>query len=200
MRNWTIGRRMAAGYAVLIVLLVATAVVAVLALRASREDYSSAVTALQERALKGTESLQALDAASVANTSYLLTGRTAAIDALNERFDIARASAVALREGSTTPAQVAGWSDVVSQLDAWNRAVQDGIELKRAGDDEGALRNYNEKVTPVRSSSRNLAVDLVAAERKRSDATAAHATDSALRSIWLVVIVAAVAAIVGIIL
>ena len=42
-RNWTIGRRIAAGYAVLIVLLVATAVVAIFALRASREDFTSAV-------------------------------------------------------------------------------------------------------------------------------------------------------------
>jgi hypothetical protein len=63
MRTWTIGRRIAAGYAVLIVLLVATAVVAVIALRSSREDFTSAVSTLQDRALQGTESLQGLDAA-----------------------------------------------------------------------------------------------------------------------------------------
>jgi methyl-accepting chemotaxis protein len=200
MRTWTIGRRIAAGYAVLIVLLVATAVVAVLALRASREDYTSAVATLQDRALKGTESLQGMDAASVAFTSYLLTGRSTTIDTVDDRFKTARASAVDVRETSTSAAQVSGWTDVVTQLDAWNREVQAAIELKRGGDDAGALRAYNDKVVPIRSSSRNLAVDLVAAERKRSNQIAQHATDSALRSIWLVVIVAAVAAIAGILI
>ena len=90
MRTWTIGRRIASGYAVLIVLLVATAVVGVLALRASREDFTNSVATLQNRALKGTETLQGMDAASVAFTSYLLTGRTAAIDTIEERFTTAR--------------------------------------------------------------------------------------------------------------
>jgi methyl-accepting chemotaxis protein len=200
MRNWTIGRRIAAGYAVLIALLIVTAVVAIFALHSSREDFTSAVSTLQERALKGTESLQALDAASVANTSYLLTGRATTIDTLNERFDLARSLAVDLRESSTTPAQVAGWSDVVSQLDTWERAVRSGIELKRGGDDAGALRNYNANITPVRSSMRNLAVDLVGAERKRSATIAAEASDTALHSIWLLVIVAGAAVILGILL
>jgi methyl-accepting chemotaxis protein len=200
MRTWTIGRRMAAGYAVLIVLLVLTAVVAVVALRASREDFTSAVDTLQDRALQGTESLQGMDAASVAFTSYLLTGRATVIDTIDERFTAARASAVDVRESSTSAAQVQGWTDVVSQLDAWNREVQAGIELKRSGDDAGALRAYNDKVSPIRSSLRNLTVDLVAAERKRSAATAEHAADSALRSIWLVVIVAAAALLSGILL
>src|SRR3954449_9864880 len=109
MRTWTIGRRMAAGYAVLIVLLIATAIVAVVALHSSREDFTTAVTTLQDRALKGTESLQGMDAASVAFTSYLLTGRATTIDTIEERFKVARASAVEVRESSTTPAQVAGW-------------------------------------------------------------------------------------------
>ena len=180
MRTWTIGRRIAAGYAVLIVLLVVTAVVGVLALRASREDFTNSVPTLQNRALKGTESLQGMDAASVAFTSYLLTGRTTDHrHASRSASRTARASAVDVRESSTTPAQVAGWTDVVKQLDTWNREVQAGIELKRGGDDAGALSAYNEKVIPVRSSSRNLTVDLVAAERKRSVAIADEAGDYA---------------------
>ena len=47
---------------------------------------------------------------------------------------------------------------------------------------------------------RNLTVDLVAAERKRSAAIADDAGDFALRSIWLLVIVAAAALILGILI
>jgi methyl-accepting chemotaxis protein len=200
MRTWTIGRRIAAGYAVLIVLLVAIAVVGILTLRGSRDDFTGAIGVLQDRALKGTESLQGLDAASVANTSYLLTGNTAAIDALDERFDAARAAASELRETSKSPAQVSGWSDVVSKLDAWRRAVDAGVALKREGDDEGALRNHTEKVTPIRSEMRNLAVDLVTAERKRAGAAVEDTRADTLSTIWLLVILSSGAVIVGILL
>jgi methyl-accepting chemotaxis protein len=200
MRNLTIGRRIAAGYGVVLVLMLATAVFAIVSLRSSRENFTSAVATLQDRALGGTESLQGLDASSVAMTSYLLTGRAATIDTLEERFKVARAAAVGVRESSTTPAQVAGWSEVVRQLDQWHTAAQGAIELKRSGDDAGALKAYNENVIPVRSSMRNLAVDLVAAERKRSAVTATAAADDALRSIWLLVAVAAAALILGILI
>jgi CHASE3 domain sensor protein len=200
MRNLTIGRRIAAGYAVLLVLLLATAVVAVFALRASRDDFTSAVRTLQERALRGTETLQGLDASSVATTTYLLTGRAAAVDAIEERFAAARKAAVAVRESSTTPAQVSGWSDVVRQLDTWHTAVQAGNALKSAGNSDAALKNYNDHVLPVRQTMRALTVDLVAAERKRSTQIAADAADSALRTIWLLVGVTVVALILGILL
>src|SRR5437868_6613356 len=117
MRNLTIGRRIAAGYGVVLVLMLATALFAILSLRASRQDYTSAVSTLQDRPLRGTESLQGLDASSVAMTSYLLTGRATTVDTLEERFKVARAAAVAVRETSVTPAQVSGWSEVVRQLD-----------------------------------------------------------------------------------
>ena len=82
-------------------------------------------------------------------TAYLLNGRATTIDTLNERFKAARASAVDRARGpSTTPAQVQGWSDVVRQMDQWNTAVQAGIQLKRAGDDAGALKNYNDDGHP----------------------------------------------------
>ncbi|MDA0164821.1 methyl-accepting chemotaxis protein [Solirubrobacter ginsenosidimutans] len=200
MRNQTIGRRIAAGYGVVLVLMLGTAVFAILSLRSSRENFTSAVATLQDRALGGTESLQGLDASSVAMTSYLLTGRAATIDTLEERFKVARAAAVGVRESSTTPAQVSGWSEVVRQLDQWHTAVQNAVDLKRSGDDAGALKAYNENVIPVRSSMRNLAVDLVAAERKRSGTTATEAADDALRSIWLLVAVAAAAMILGVLI
>jgi CHASE3 domain sensor protein len=200
MRNMTIGRRIAAGYAVVLVLLLATAIFAILALRASRQDFTTSVRTLQDRALRGTESLQGLDAASVANAAYLLNGRPTTVDTLNERFKAARVAGVELKNSSTTPPQVQGWSDVVRQMDQWNTTVQNGIQLKRGGDDAGALKNYNDNVTPIRSSMRNLTVDLVAAERKRSATIADNAGHYALRSIWLLVGVAAAALILGILI
>lgn len=197
MSKWTIGRRIAAANAVLILLLIATAAVAVGALRASRTDFRSALKTAEERALKGTDSLQGIDGASVAFVSYLLGGNEAAVDVMGERFDAARKVTVDLRDASTTAAQATGWSDAVRQLDAWNTSAQDAIEAKRAGRDEEAKRMYSEEVTPIRTAERNLVVELVTAERRRSQDTAASASDTALRSIWLLLGVAGAAVIFG---
>ncbi len=90
MTKWTIGRRIAAGYAVLILLLVAPVVVGTLALRSSREDFTSALATVETRAIKGTDSLQGMDAAVVAFLSYLLRGNETAVETIDERFDAAR--------------------------------------------------------------------------------------------------------------
>lgn len=200
MTKWTIGRRIAAGYAVLIVLLVATAVVGTLALRSTREDFTSAINTLESRAIKGTDSLQGMDAAVVSFLNYVLRGNENSLETLQERFDAARQATVELRDSSTTPAQVTGWTDAVRQIDAWNTAAQEAITAKREGKDAEALRLYDDKVIPARQAQRNLVVDLVAAERKRATGIADSASDSALRSIWLLLGVSAAALVFGILI
>src|SRR5687767_11649453 len=113
MTKWTIGRRIAAGYAVLILLLAALVVFGTLALRSSREDFTSALGTIDARAIKGIDSLQGMDAAVVSFLSYLVTGNEDTLDTLNERFDVARDVTVGLRDSSPTPAQVTGWTDAV---------------------------------------------------------------------------------------
>jgi methyl-accepting chemotaxis protein len=200
MSKWTIGRRIAAGYAVLILLLVAIVVFATLALRASREDFTTALATVENRALKGTDSLQGMDSAVVTFLSYLLTGRETSLEAMNERFQVARATTVGLRDASQTPAQVTGWTDAVRQMDAWKTAADEAIAAKGAGRDAQAIQLYNDVVIPVRSTQRNLVVELVTAERKRTSEIASSASDSALNSIWLLLGVGIAAVVLGILL
>jgi methyl-accepting chemotaxis protein len=198
MTKWTIGRRIAAGYAVLILLLVALVVLGTLALRSSRDDFTDALGTVENRAIQGIDSLQGSDAAVVAFLSYLLRGNGAAVDTINERFDGARDAAVSLRDTSQTPAQVTGWTDAVRQLDAWKAAADDAVAAKRAGRESEALRLYNDEVVPVRTTQRNLVVELVAAERRRAADIAANASDTALSSMWLMLGVGVAAVLLGI--
>ena len=200
MTKWTIGRRIAAGYAVLILLLVALVIVGTLALRSSRDDFTSALTTVETRAIKGTDALQGGDAFVVAFLSYLLRGNEPALEAMTERFDAARDATVQLRDSSTTPAQVSGWTEAVRQLDALNAAAQQAIEAKGAGRDEEATRLYSEAVIPVRQAQRNLVVELVDAERKRASESAASASDTSRTSIWLLLGVSVAAVILGILI
>jgi methyl-accepting chemotaxis protein len=198
MKNWTIGRRIAAGYAVLILLLVATAVVGIIALRGTRDDFTSALRTVDTRAIKGTDALQGGDAVVTAFLSYLLRGNEAALETMDERFTAARRDTVALRDSSTTPAQVTGWTEAVRQLDAWNTAAQEAIEAKRAGRDAEAVSLYNDAVIPVRTAQRNLVVELVTAERRRATQTADAATDDSQNSIWLLLFVTGAAVVFGV--
>ena len=175
-----IGQRIAAGYAVLLVLLVATAVVGTSPCARRVTDFSSALNTVETRAIKGIDSLQGGDAAVRRVLSYLLRGNPPRSTRIDERFTAAREAAVALRDSSTSSAQVTGWTDAVRQLDEWNARMQEAIAAKRAGRDDEALRIYNDQVVPIRSSERNLVVELVDAERKRAAATAASASDTAL--------------------
>ena len=175
----------------LILLLMAPVVFGTLALRSSREDFTSALATVETRAIKGTDSLQGMDAAVVAFLSYLLRGNETAVDTINERFDTARDATVRLRDSSQTPAQVSGWTDAVRQLDAWKAAADDAIEAKGAGRDEEApgstakrsSRSARRSATsssswwppsasgrrrsPTSASDNALQLDLAAARRRR---------------------------------
>jgi methyl-accepting chemotaxis protein len=200
MKNRTIGRRIAAGYALLLVLLVVTAAVATVALLDTRSGYHRAIGTLEDRAIKGTDSLQGFDAATVSLLSYLLNGNATTITTLNQRFAAARKATVELRDSSTTLPETTGWTDAVKQLDAWNTNSQQVIAAKQAGRGSDAQQLYTSKVTPIRSDGRNLIVDLVAAERKRATQLKTSASNDASRSIWLLLAVSGVALIAGILI
>jgi len=200
MSKWTIGRRIAAGYAVLIALLVVTAVVGTLALRSTREDFTSALTTAENRAIKGTDALQGGDAVVTAFLSYLLRGNERALDTMNERLEATREVKVQLRDSATTAAQVSGWTDAIRQLDAWNQAAQRAIEARRAGRRQEAVDIYSEEVIPIRTTERALVVDLVTAERRRAAEIANAASEDSRNSIWLLLTVSVAALVLGVLI
>jgi methyl-accepting chemotaxis protein len=200
MKDWTIGRRIAAGYAVLLVLLVAIAAVGIGALRSTRTDYRNALATEQNRAVRGTDALQGMDAAVVSFLSYVLRGQSASVDSMNERFAAARAAAVELRDSSTAPAQVSGWTDAVRELDQWNTAAQQAVDARKAGDTAQAERLYERDVLPIRQSVRNLVSDLVVSERRRATSLASATSATAGRSIWLLVGVSLAALLAGVLI
>jgi methyl-accepting chemotaxis protein-like sensor len=200
MRDWTIARRIGAGYAVVLVLLVATAAVGTYALLHTRDNYRTALATVEQRAIKGTDSLQGSDSVVVAFLSFLVTGTATTVDTMNQRFDDARKDTVELRDSSVTVPQTTGWTEAARQLDVWNTAAQSAVTAKRAGRDEEAVRIYNDQVIPVRRTQRALVVDLVDAERKRAATIADNAAGDAQSSIWLLLGVSAVALIAGILL
>jgi hypothetical protein len=177
---------------------VATAIVGTLALRSSRANYQSALNTEEQRAMKGIDSLQGIDAANVTFLHYLVTGDTSVLQTLDERYAAASKDAAELRDSSTTTAHVTGWTEAVRELSAWNDATQEAVEARRAGRIRDATQLYTDRVLPIRRQQRDLVVDLVASERARSNSVASDASSSALRSIWLLLGISAAALILAV--
>jgi uncharacterized coiled-coil DUF342 family protein/ABC-type glycerol-3-phosphate transport system permease component len=200
MTRGTVSRRIAIGYAVLLLLLVVVAAVGVVALFESRSNYRSALETERERAAKGVEALQGLDAAVVTWLHLLVTGDEDVLETLEERVAEARAVTVELRDTSESAAQATGWTESVRLLDAWDNAIQGGIEAKQAGRDAEAVRVYEEEVLPIRSQLRDLVVGLVGSERARSVRESDSASDTATNSIWIVLAVSGLAILLGVLI
>jgi len=158
-------------------------------LRAARHaiDYSEALRTQRDRAAQGIATLQGTDAAVVSFLSYLVTGNDATLDTLDERLAQTRTVTIRLRDGSTTPQQLAGWTEAVRELDAWETSIQDAIDATRAGRQGQAREIYEDQVIPIRQRQRDVVVGLVDAEEARATDQSASASDAATRSIWLVV-------------
>lgn len=200
MTRWTIGRRIVAGYVVLLLLLLVTVTVATIALLEVRDDYQGALDTLDDRAMRGLDSLQGSDAAAVTFLHIMLTGDETALVTREERFTAARDAAVELRDSSPTAAQATGWTEAVRLLDGWNAVSLEALEARQDGREAEAERIYTESVIPARRDQRNLVVELVDAERGRAALQASDASDEALWSIWLVLGISAVQLVGGILL
>jgi CHASE3 domain sensor protein len=200
MTKGTVSRRIAIGYAVLLLLLAVVATVGVVALLETRSSYQSALAAERERAARGVEALQGLDASVVTWLHFLVTGNEEVLETLEERVAEAQQVTVELRDSSENARQASGWTEIVQQLNSWETAIQLGIEAKQAGRDAEALRIYEQEVLPIRSQMRELVVALVGSERARSVRESDSASDTATNSIWLVIAVSGVAILLGVLI
>jgi methyl-accepting chemotaxis protein len=196
----TVSRRIAIGYAVLLLLLVIVATVGVVALLETRSSYRSALETARERSTAGLTALQAFDAASSSLARFLLTEDAAVLGDLEERFGTARRLTTVLRDESDEGRQVTGWSEAVRLLDTWDRTVQESIGAKRAGRDAEAERLFEDEVTPIRDQERDLIVSLVDSEAARSVQESNSASDTATGSIWLMVGISALAIVLGVLI
>jgi methyl-accepting chemotaxis protein len=197
MTQSTIGRRIAVGYALLLLVLAATASVAIFSLLDTRSGFREALRAQQDRALVGLEDERLTDDASRLALRYLLVGDEAQSAARAERIAEAERLARQLRDSSATAGQRNGWTEAVQLLQAWDAASLAAVSAKRQGRDADALRLTERQMLPARDRAAALIERLVSSERARASATAASASDSATRASWILLIVSVLALVVG---
>ena len=149
--TWTVGRRIATGYAIVLVLLAAVAALGIWALGATTRSYETAIA--QRRALI----VPALDAETEVRTTnveylrYLIEGDERYVRSRDSVGARARDLLEGLRESAPTPAIRDAWNGSLELMDRWLAASAASVAARREGRMDEALRLRGTQSQPVRT-------------------------------------------------
>ncbi len=190
--KWTVTRRIAGGYAVVLALLTLVAGVAWNALARTGDDFEAAL--LREGRLVGV--MQAMEQISSANTDYLryfLTPNQQHLTEWEHGISEGRRGLTELRDATSYAQLKNDLAEALALLNNFEELTKEGIAAKTAGHDADALSLRNERVVPVRQKLAVVGKRIVEFQRERSKEVAQSAVAGATRTIWVLLIVAGLA-------
>lgn len=197
MRN-TIAFRIAAGYALTLLLLVAVAAVAISSQIQAKANFQAAL-AEQDTDLVAVLEVQSTLRGDAVNSllRFLLAGREEQRLNWETAMRTTRALMMALRDQGN-PADRADWAEVLRTFDQWERAAAAAVAAQQQGDMDQVLALQLDQGVPLLEQLNQQVNDLVSAGRQRAEATGTHAADLASRAGGIVVAVTGVALVAGI--
>lgn len=193
MRRWTVGKRIAVGYAVLLALLATAAGVGTFALSDTRSTFRSAIRVQEQEAIRALEANAAFQNAGREFRGFLLLGNKTFLKSKNFQIANARRTAAVLRDTSGTAKLRAGWGEVLRLFDAWDEATQAAVAAKTAGREGEALRIFREQTVPAATRASRLVISFADSEKTRAKHITQSASNTSSRLFWVLIIVAAVA-------
>lgn len=133
--KWTVSRRIAAGYALLLVMMLIGGALASFALRRSAVVSEQALGTVRHRLVPATEAQSDWRRARVDYLRLLVQFEPTLIQSADSLVAAARTRLVSLRDSSTAePQEQALWIEIIRDLDAWRVSAREIGELTRAGD------------------------------------------------------------------
>ncbi|MCZ7625842.1 MAG: methyl-accepting chemotaxis protein [Candidatus Methylomirabilis sp.] len=197
--RWTVGQRIAVGYAVILLLLAVIAGAGIYALPRTADTFFSAVRQ-QEQSLEALRADERLTSANANFLRYLLTGDQKFLKVMEDRLSSGRRSLTALRDASTTSALKSEWEEVLGLVTLLDQGQNAAIAAKAARREAEALRIGAERVYPIRERLSSLIDRLVASDRARAKEAAQSAAAAASRAFWVIVFVSAFALAAGVVI
>ena len=197
--RWTVGQRIAVGYAVILLLLVVVAGVSMYALPRATDTFYGAVRR-QEQSIEALRADERLTSANANFLRFLLIADPRFLKAREDSLSSGRQAIAALRDAGTTPESKSGWEEALSLLTLIDQGQQAAITAKAARRDAEALRIRAEQVHPVRERLSSLVERLVASDRARAQEATQSAAASASRAFWVIVFVSGFALAAGVLI
>jgi methyl-accepting chemotaxis protein len=172
--TWTVSRRIAAGFALGLVLMGIVAWVGIGALRRSTAAYQDALNEERQVLVTAVDAESEARGANVQILRFLLTGDPDFARALDSSAAVARGLLQQVHDAVTRPDDRASWAQALAALDQWETASRAAMAAKRAGRDADALRLHDTQVFPAR--------EVVRQAIERAEARASQNTDAAVRA------------------
>ncbi|MDP3910837.1 MAG: methyl-accepting chemotaxis protein [Gemmatimonadales bacterium] len=197
--RWTVGRRIAAGFALGLALVVAVAWIGIGALRDSVAAYEGALA--QERSALVTALGAEAEAreATVQFLRFFVTGDAQYARRRDSSLVVTRALLERMRDSVIVAEDRTAWAEALTALAEWDEAARAAIAAQRAGREAEALRLQTARVFPARRIVQSAIVAGVARAEQRTDGAIRAARDEAARRRSALVIGCVAALVVGVV-
>jgi len=147
--QWTVGRRILAGFAIGLSLVVVIAAVGVVALRGASNAYRAALDVERRTLVPALEAESDFRRANLDYLRYLLGPGEEHARSRDSTLAITRGLVAALRDSAATSESRAIWADVLTALAEWDRGARASMAVAAAGRQAEALRLRDSRSTPL---------------------------------------------------
>jgi methyl-accepting chemotaxis protein len=183
--NWTVSRRIAAGFAVGLALVVMVAIAGILALSKAVASYRLAVDQHERVLVPAVEAESDSRRTMLDELRFLLEPQEQYARSEDSVLAVTRDRLVRLRETAVTEESRAIWSDALRALNTWEQAAQAAMAAARAGRRDEALRIRDARGVPARDALRSAIRRGVERASGRAAAAVAAAEQTATRTEWV---------------
>lgn len=196
--RWTVGQRVAVGYAVILALLGVVGGVGMITLSSTTGSLETVIRQREQRVEVAVEARGDADRAVVSFLRFLLTADDRLLGERERRLAEARQAMAELRDTSPTPERRKAAEEVLRLLNAWDEAALAAIAAKKAGREAEVQRILAERVIPARDAETPVLRGLVDAERARTREITSSAVAAASRAFWAILVAGSLALALGV--
>jgi len=150
---WTVTRRIATGFGLVLALVVAVAVVGSAALGIQRNRLEAALAVQRDVWVAAEQTQSDFRRAVVDYLGFLASGDEAEARSRDTVLVSVRRRIGGLREAATTVEERADWTEALAGLERWDRESQASMSAARAGREAEAVRIRDTGVTPARRAA-----------------------------------------------
>ena len=196
--EWTVGKRIGAGFAIGLALVVIVTMVAVWALGRTVASYESALTQRREMLLPALQVESEIRGANVEFLRYLIEGDKRYSTAADSTIRAARQTADRARALADNEAEtVRSWGQLTALLDQWTVGMDSAMSARGSGNQALALSIRSTQLEPLRRQIDALSASTVTGVTTHTDALASDAASRAAIARTSLIIGAILAILVG---
>lgn len=179
--NWTVSRRIASGFALLLALIVVMTLIGVWALRTTAAAYDTALATERERFITAVDARGGLRIANVSYLRYMLDPDAHHIADFDSSAATTQRMMAQLRTDEADSRSSEVWRASGDIADRWFASARQGMAAERAGNAAEALRVRREVAQPLRDEAERKFDEGIALVQQRTDSLIAEAQSRAGR-------------------